>query len=100
MAKLFIHKNDNDSTLFELTTGSVSIGRDPSNDIVLEDRAISKKHALITVQQQLNDKMRVQIADLHSTNGTYVNKKKITYHVLNDHDEIQIGTKRLIFSET
>lgn len=53
---------------------SILIGRDPSCDICLDDPLISKVHSRITVEE---DKI-FRIEDLGSTNGTYLNKKKLS----------------------
>lgn len=99
MPRLFYQKHENDVVIYELSEGSISLGRHPDNDIILNDKSVSKKHALITVQTNEDGKTRVQIADLHSKNGTYINKLKTTYHVLANNDEIRIGKSVLIYSE-
>lgn len=53
---------------------SVLIGRDPSCDICIDDPLISKVHSRITVDE---DKL-FRIEDLGSTNGTFLNKKKLS----------------------
>ena len=53
------------------------------NDIVLENRGVSRKHALI----EFNDKAAIVI-DNESLNGTFVNNRKITEEVLRDEDVI------------
>jgi pSer/pThr/pTyr-binding forkhead associated (FHA) protein len=74
----------------------LSIGRTKDNDIVLENRGVSRKHALI----EFNDKAAIVI-DNESLNGTFVNNRKITEEVLRDEDIITIGKYALIYhSET
>src|SRR5699024_12386333 len=51
---------------FPLTMGHASIGRDPSNDIVLADAMVSKKHARVEVGGY------VELVDLNSANGVIV----------------------------
>lgn len=66
----------------------LSIGRKDNNSIVLIDQHVSGNHAKITVR---NDSLYIE--DLKSTNGTYINGKKISGKVkLSDKDEIMIGT--------
>lgn len=68
----------------ELTT----IGRWPDNDIVLPDRLVSRHHAQIRrVGTQF------LLADLDSTNGTYVNGERVTEYPLQDGDSIQIAPR-------
>jgi pSer/pThr/pTyr-binding forkhead associated (FHA) protein len=77
---------------YNLEEGSTSIGRGKANDIILEEKSVSKRHAIITCQAMKNGETKVQIADLHSTNGTLVNGNKISYHTLEDSDQLSIGS--------
>jgi pSer/pThr/pTyr-binding forkhead associated (FHA) protein len=77
---------------YNLEEGSTSIGRGQANDIILADKSVSKRHAIITYQMMKDGKSRVQIADLHSTNGTIVNGNRISYQMLEDGDQLSIGT--------
>jgi len=71
---------------------TVTLGRDPKCDIFLDDVTVSRKHAEVTVGDE------VTLADLGSLNGTYVNRRRIdTAEALLDGDEIQIGKFRLVF---
>ncbi len=70
----------------------ISIGRTSDNDIVLENRGVSRKHAQI----ELNDNAAVVI-DNESLNGTFVNNRRITEEILRDNDSITIGKYSLIY---
>jgi pSer/pThr/pTyr-binding forkhead associated (FHA) protein len=70
----------------------ISIGRTHDNDIVLENRGVSRKHAMI----EFNDNAAV-IIDNESLNGTFVNSRKITEEVLRDQDTITIGKYNLTY---
>lgn len=70
----------------------ISIGRTQDNDIVLENRGVSRKHAMI----EFNDTAAV-IIDNESLNGTFVNNRKIHEEVLRDDDIITIGKYALIY---
>lgn len=70
----------------------ISIGRTPGNDIVLDNKAVSRKHALI----EFNESSAL-IMDNESVNGTFVNNRKITEEVLKDNDQITIGKFDLIY---
>lgn len=70
----------------------ISIGRTNDNDVVLENRAISRKHAMI----EFNNNAAV-IIDNESLNGTFVNNRKITEEVLRDEDVVTIGKYNLIY---
>ena len=70
----------------------VLIGRDPQNDVVLDDRRVSRKHAEIRLRLG-----RYTLYDLQSTNGTYVNGRRVAERVLDDGDRISVGGLELVF---
>jgi pSer/pThr/pTyr-binding forkhead associated (FHA) protein len=70
----------------------ISIGRTNDNDIVLENRGVSRKHATI----EFNNNAAV-IMDNESLNGTFVNNRKISEEVLRDDDTITIGKYSLVY---
>jgi len=70
----------------------VSIGRTPDNDIVLDNRGVSRKHATLEFGSD-----QAVIIDNESLNGTFVNSSKITEEVLKDNDVITIGKFSLLF---
>jgi len=72
----------------------VTIGRTPDNDIVLDNRGVSRRHSTI----EFGDN-QILIMDNESLNGTFVNSRKISEELLNDGDTITIGKYTLIFHE-
>ncbi len=70
----------------------ITIGRTNDNDVVLENRGVSRKHAMI----EFNNNAAV-IIDNESLNGTFVNNRKITEEVLRDDDVITIGKYSLVY---
>lgn len=71
--------------------GRCSIGRQTDNDLALDIPELSRHHALIAF-----DSGRYVLNDLHSRNGTYLNRLAVTRPVpLRDGDEIQLGTVKL-----
>lgn len=72
----------------------VRIGRREGNDIRIDNLAVSGNHAKI---EKINGSYI--IVDLKSTNGTFVNNKKIVQAKLRHLDEIMIGKHTLIFEE-
>jgi len=64
---------------------TLTIGRDASNNIVLNDNMVSRNHAQLIVLGE----GRVQIKDLGSTNGTFVNGNKINELYLNPGDIVK-----------
>jgi pSer/pThr/pTyr-binding forkhead associated (FHA) protein len=74
----------------EITT----IGRDKTNDIHIDNLAISSFHAKI-----INDSGQFIIEDTNSTNGTFVNNKRISKVSLNNNDVITLGKHTIIFTD-
>jgi len=77
---------------FPLEKTPVTIGRKPDNDIVIDNMAVSGHHAKITLQ---GDNYIVE--DLQSTNGTFLNEKKILNSGIKHNDAIIIGQHSLVF---
>ena len=63
----------------------IHIGRGLSNDIVLRENYISRKHLVVT-----SDKGQIRIEDLGSTNGIYLNGSPVTKAMLKSGDVIDI----------
>lgn len=61
-----------------------TIGRSPDNEMSLNEASISSYHACFRKEQN-------ELEDLHSSNGTYVNKKKIQKQVLKHGDQIHFA---------
>lgn len=67
--------------------GTMTIGRDPASDIVINKQYVSKKHAQIISSDE-----STKIIDCKSTNGTFLNDTLIEQAELKDRDEIKIGS--------
>ncbi|MFH1262084.1 MAG: DUF4388 domain-containing protein [Pseudomonadota bacterium] len=65
----------------------LTIGRSEECDIFLGEKKISRKHCRVVVNEK-----EVRALDLQSTNGTFVNRKKIVEVDLKGGDKLQIGT--------
>ena len=76
-----------DGTTGEFALGPLTtLGRHPSNTLRLVDREVSKEHA--TIERVGRDYV---LRDLGSSNGTFVNGKRVTELKLRDGDEISVG---------
>lgn len=72
---------------------SVSIGRDPSQDIaIIEDTALSRRHAILQVEDGI-----IAVVDQGSSNGTFVNGQKVMRQALMSGDELVMGGSRFRF---
>ena len=92
MAKIVVRVNDAALSEIPLDKPVFTIGRSRKNDIVIDNRAVSRKHARI-----YREGPRFIIEDLKSLNGTLVNDKKVSEWILSDNDEILIGKHTLVF---
>jgi hypothetical protein len=79
---------------FTIDQERMSIGRTPDAAVFLDDVTVSRNHALLVYRQDGH-----YIDDLGSLNGTYVNRRRIESHRLEDGDEIQIGKYKLSYLE-
>ena len=77
---------------FLLDKERTTIGRSPDCDIFLDDVTVSRRHAVVA-----HNGDHLEIEDLGSLNGTFVNRKRVESAALEDGDEIQIGKYRLTF---
>lgn len=86
MAKLIFLLDGNVINEYALDKERMTIGRRASNDIHIDNLAISGEHAAISVEDE-----GIYLEDLNSTNGTLVNKKPIEKQLLQHGDEIGLG---------
>ena len=73
----------------------LTIGRGLNNDIILEDTRVSRHHAQVRYRAR-----RFWVADLGSTNGTYVNDQQVEEQALRDGDVVSLGGLELTFKES
>jgi signal transduction histidine kinase/pSer/pThr/pTyr-binding forkhead associated (FHA) protein len=90
--RLVVIKGADEGKQFELTENVVGIGRDPSSRIRLHDTEVSRRHAEF---RQTDAGM--QLVDIGSANGTFVNEKIVKDVQLNAGDRIQIGQTILVY---
>ena len=92
MAKLILSMDGLVLKEIALTKERMTIGRRPSNDIQIDNLAISGEHAAVVTI--LNDSF---LEDLNSTNGTLVNGQPIKKHFLKNGDIVELGKYKLKF---
>ena len=90
MAKLILSMDGLVLKEILLTKERTSIGRKASNDIQIDNLAISGEHAAVVTI--LNDSF---LEDLNSTNGTLVNSQPVKKHFLKNGDVIELGKYKL-----
>ena len=90
---LTIELKFNDAVLKTIETDKevITIGRNVKNDIQIDNLSVSKQHARIVKRQG-----KYFIEDMKSTNGTYLNEKKIAKEKLANNDVITIGKHTLL----
>jgi hypothetical protein len=90
---LTITRGSGEGQVFNLSMESaVSIGRAPTNDIPVNDNAVSGEHCRIRPESGA-----FVLLDLQSTNGTFVNEKRIERHRLSEGDVVRVGETQLLF---
>ena len=86
MAKLIVTLDDKLINVVSIDKNRMTLGRRPYNDIMVDNLAVSGEHAAI---QAIGAEFYVE--DLNSTNGTYINGKKIKRQILQNGDQIELG---------
>jgi pSer/pThr/pTyr-binding forkhead associated (FHA) protein len=81
---------------FPVDKPSLAIGRHPDSDICIDDKVVSMQHAVIEAVE-VKGSPEYYIKDLGSTNGTYVNGKKITHQKLGNDDMVRVGVNSFKF---
>jgi len=92
MSKIIISNKQNELEEMVLTEGTVTIGRNRENDIQIDDPSVSAYHAKL-----VSFFKPTYIQDLRSTNGTYVNSKRVMEHTLEHGDIVTIGKHSIYF---
>ena len=94
MAKLIVNPTSSARREISLSRSLISIGRDPSNDVVLPDAMVSRRHAVVEFRGS-----QYFLRDCNSSNGSLVNGDRVSERNLRDGDLVAIGTARMLFRE-
>ena len=77
-----------------LKQASITIGRTPGNDLVIDNLAVSGHHAKVYY-----DGEKFVLEDLNSLNGTFVNSQRVRKSFLKHGDEVLIGKHTLVYED-
>ncbi len=91
MARLIITHQGTVIKEYELSKDKITVGRKPTNDIVLDDPTVSGVHAAFLYMKN------TYVEDMNSTNGIKLNGKKVSKRQLNHGDLVLIGQHEFKF---
>src|SRR5512139_40365 len=93
--QLIMRSGPTPGAAFTLEGDQLTIGRDSTNEIVINDAEVSRKHARLTFQGG-----KYVLEDLGSTNGTFVNGQRLTSAtVLKPGDVVSLGEQIVLMYE-
>jgi pSer/pThr/pTyr-binding forkhead associated (FHA) protein len=90
----FVLEQDGERRLLSLTQPITRIGRGFGSAIQLEDQSVSRRHAIVTQRRG-----RVRILDDRSSNGMFVNGRRVLESELRDGDVVVLGRVLLVFRD-
>jgi pSer/pThr/pTyr-binding forkhead associated (FHA) protein len=80
--------------MFRILPGNIkTIGRAPRADFIVEANLVSRLHCRVTAGAA-----ELEVVDLESTNGTFVNGERVTRAALKDGDRLGVGRVELLVS--
>ena len=96
MSSLYVIQGRNRGARYDLAVheGAITIGRESGNFVQLDDNEVSRRHAEIRRIEG-----RFVVGDLKSSNGTFVNNRKVERAELSSGDQIQIGRTVMVYSK-
>ena len=94
MPKLILKFDARELSECAVGTHPVTIGRLPDNNMVIDNPAVSGRHARV-----YREGNHYVLEDLKSTNGTFVNDKPIARHTLLEGDIVLVGKHTLVFTQ-
>ena len=93
MPSLFVIRGNDQGTRFGLEEPILRVGRDSSSSIQLHDTEVSRHHA--ELRQANRDYV---VSDLNSSNGTFVNGRRIRQQLLASGDQLQVGSTLMLYT--
>ncbi len=93
MPSLFVIRGNDQGTRFELEEPILRLGRDKSSVIHIHDTEVSRHHAEFRRTHR-----EYTISDLNSSNGTFVNGKRVHQHLLASGDQVQVGATLMLYT--
>ena len=90
--RMIVARHDHRSLRYPIPPGGLSIGTSSDNDVQLQAAFVSYRHASIT-----ETAAGCVLKDLGSSNGTWVNQRRVKWQVLRDGDLFDIGPLRFEF---
>lgn len=94
MASLYVIRGKDNGQHFAIRGLNATIGRESSNQIQLHDTEVSRQHAKVV----RSGASEYQLIDCGSSNGTFVNSRRIKSQTLKSGDRVQVGRSLLIFT--
>lgn len=91
---LFVRRGPNAGAIYDVSSSSITVGRDPDTDIFLNHPTVSRRHLEIRREATMS-----AFVDVGSYNGTYLNGRRADAGVLSHGDELQVGLFKLVYLE-
>lgn len=86
---------DGQTFLFRLPAGETRvIGRAPRADFIMDAGLVSRLHCRISASRA----NQLEVVDLDSTNGTFVNGRRVSTGTVGDGDTLRVGRVELVVS--
>src|SRR5438874_7048773 len=95
MATLFVLQGRDKGRRYDLRGDDLTLGRDSTNPIHVNDNEVSRRHAEIR-----QDDQGYRLVDLGSSNGSFVNGEKVSERRLATGDRVQVGRTLLLFTDS
>ncbi len=82
---------------FDITPPALTFGRTGDNQVQIDDLAVSNTHAQIICETNDKNETTYFLVDLASTNGSFINEKKVGKQRLHHKDNLRIGWNMFTF---